>query len=244
MPEIFLLGSGIRGTLQFSTETLQAIRACRKVFILHDDLKIHAFIRDLCPAVVDAGQFYTDDGPRRSVYEAISEALIEEALVDPPVGFLVHGHPLFLVSATELILEGAALRGLSTSVIPAISSFDTLLCDLSLDFGYALQIFDATTLIRESIELNPYVPTLIFQIATVLNDNVARGDISAQAVEPLTTYLLRFYPENHVCEVVYSGTDLIEAAVRTKAELGQITAFPNLSLWKRPTLFVPAVRRS
>lgn len=241
MTDIFLLGVGIRGTLQFTRETLQALEACDVAFVLHDDPAILRFVRALGCEVVDAAEYYPDAGRRKDVYRSVSDAIVERACAGNRVGFVVHGHPLFLVSATEYTLETARDRGLAVTIIPAVSSFDALLCELQLDFGYALQMFDATTLLREKFVLNPRIPLLLFQVATVLNDEVTKGDIPSSSLTPLVNALLAHYPPDHPCELIHLGTGLIERTLRDRVPLSALSMGTTVPLWQRPTLYVPPI---
>jgi len=243
MTDLYLLGSGIRSSTQFTLESIQAIEACKAVIVLHDDPEIVRFVARRCPKVIDAEEFYVGDGHRAEVYQRIASALLDLAQTNPPAGLLVHGHPLFLVSAAEYTIAQARERGIALSVLPGVSSFDTLMCDLELDFGYALQMFDASTLIREGHRPNPNVPLLVFQIATTLNDQITRGAIDSDVLAPLSVHLTRYYALDHKCEIVYSGTGLIERTHRVTSTIGAMSSVNGLELWRRPTLFVPAVGR-
>lgn len=106
--DIYLLGAGIRGTLHFTNETLQALQASRVVYVLHPDTMVLDYVRKHCDDVRDLTAFYEGREIRQDVYCAIADRLVEEAGRGTPVAFLVHGHPLFLVSATEYTLEQAA----------------------------------------------------------------------------------------------------------------------------------------
>ena len=209
--DLYLLGSGIRGTLQLTEETRQALSVCRLIYVLHNDEQVH---RDLSryAEVRFFAELYDSADERPPVYRRMSEILVEEASRAPGVAFVVHGHPLFLVSATEHTIELARSRGLKVSLVPAVSSFDTLLCDLELDLGYALQMYDSSTLIQHRHGLDPRVPLLIFQLATTLSSSVTRGPVSGRVLRPLSDYLYfcRFYPGGHGCVVVHSGSTLLE----------------------------------
>ena len=133
------------------------------------------YVRRYCGDVYDLSTLYAGREIRQDVYRAIADRLIQEAAHGGPVAFLVDGHPLFLVSATEYTLALAASKGLKTTVLAAVSSFDTLLCDLGLDYGYGVQIFDSTTMIENTWVPNPAVPLLVFQLATTSNRRVVRN---------------------------------------------------------------------
>jgi len=239
--DLFLLGSGIRGFLQITDETRQAIRASRVVFVLHDDLAVHDYIRSLCNDVRDLSEMYEGQQVRSEVYRSISDLLVSEALTAPGVSFVVHGHPLFLVSATEYTLESARANGLTVRMLPGLSSFDTLLCDLEIDYGYGLQIFDSTTMISCRWYPNPAIPALIFQLATTLSGSVTRDEPQPAVLQPLIQHLRQIYPGQQRCVVVHSSTHVMEGATLISTTLEQLMYEPDLALWKRPTLYVPPV---
>lgn len=238
---IYLLGSGIRGALQLTQETIQALRSSRVAFVLHDDLMVLDAVREHCPDVRDLADEYSRGGVRADVYRRISEILVAEAGRGPGVAFLVHGHPLFLVSATELTLSLARSNGYRVEMLAAVSSFDTLLCDLEVDYGYALQMFDATTLLQHKWTPNPAIPLLIFQVATTLNANIVNDEPGADVLRPLIDRLRMVYPPDHVCTVVHSAAHLLESSTKQKIPLGKLCDDPGIELWKRPTLYVPPI---
>lgn len=238
--DIYLMGSGIRGTLHFTLETIQALEACRIVYVLHNDPSILEFVKGHCGDVRDLIDLYHGQENRRDVYREISQILVEESAHGPGVGFLVHGHPLFLVSATEYTLELAATAGRRVQMLAGVSSFDTLLCDLAVDFGYALQMYDASTLITASIAPNPRVPLLVFQLATTMNPTIIRNDPTPGVLRPLVDHLLQVYPEHHKVTVVHSAATAWEPSAIAQMPLGELfnTA---VDLSARPTLYVPVV---
>lgn len=236
---IYLLGSGIKGSLHLTVETIQALKACKRVFVLHADQGVLDAVREYCPEVTDVAALYEGKAIRHEVYREISVQLVEAARESAPVAFLVHGHPLFLVSATEYTLELAEQHDLRVSVLPAVSSFDTLLCDLRIDYGYGVQIFDTTTLLKGGWQPNPEVPLLLFQLTSTLNDRVITGEPSEQILGPLVELLAPLYGPDHEVQVVWSSAHALEPSSITATTIGQLTS-AQLELWRRPTLYVPA----
>jgi uncharacterized protein YabN with tetrapyrrole methylase and pyrophosphatase domain len=239
--DIYLLGSGIYSSLQLTRETEQAIRSCRTVFVLHDDLMVHDALRELCVDVRDLAPLYDGERRRRDVYRKIADLLIGEALARPRVALVTYGHPLFLVSASELILKQAQSNGLKATVLPAVSSFDTLLCDLGVGYGHGVQIFDATSMLVNRWIPNPRVPLLLFQIATILNEGVERGQPSSRHLLPLVEYLQDLYPFDHECHVVHSASFILESPRKRRVRLRSLARSRGLDLWRRPSLYIPAI---
>lgn len=238
---IYLLGSGIRGTLQITRETEQAIQACSTIFVLHDDPEVLAYCRRYCSDVRDVVDFYSTSATRPDVYSSVADAVVERADLEDTIGLLVHGHPLFLVSAAEYTIERGRNRGLRVRVLPAVSSFDTLLCELEVDYGYGLQLFDATTMLQHGWLPNPCLPLLVFQLATILTDAVISADPSPAALEPLVRRLREVYGPTHRCVMVRSAGHVLEATQKVWVTVEQLDRELTVPLWERPTLYVPSL---
>lgn len=239
--DVYLLGTGILATVQFTEETVQALTACRLAFVLHDDLDVHRRIARMGPKVHDMADAYVQGGQRREIYSSIAHEVVEAAAAGGgPVAFVVHGHPLFLVSASEYLLELAQERRLVARALPGVSSFDTLLTDLGIDLGYGVQIFDATSLLEQGWLPSPAIPALVFQLSTTLVGDVV-SDTGPETVAPLVEQLLRVYPVEHACTVLHSVTHVLDVPQARVAPLGELPSDPQLELWRRPTLYLPAL---
>jgi len=199
------------------------------------------YVREHCDDVRDLTHLYEGREVRQDVYTAIAELLVDEAKGGAPTALLVHGHPLFLVSAAEYTLALAKKHGLVSSVLPAVSSFDTLLCDLGIDYGYGVQIFDGTTMLDHGWIPNPAVPLLVFQLATTCNPLVVNGTPTGIAVKPLVEFLTPVYGSAHKVRVVHSGAFLLEPTEIIDVCLSEL-ASAEIDLERRPTLYVPPSR--
>ncbi len=239
--DVYLLGSGIRSTLQLTLETVQAVEASRVVFALHDDLSVIDSLRRWCPDVRDVASAYDRKILRRDAYIEIAEMVVREALAQPTVSLLVHGHPLLLVSASEILITRARDEGLTVRALPGISFLDTLLCDLEHEHGYGLQLFEASTMLEQRWLPNPSIPSFITQIATVLNYNITVEEPSARTLKPLVVHLLKVYPPNHICYILYSGSGLLTVSTSTSVKLAELPTMDSLGLGRRPTLHLPAI---
>ncbi len=236
---LYLLGSGIQSTLHMTEETRQALRTCKKVFVLHADAAVIRDIEAYGPEVIDVADMYDGITIRQDAYRAIADRVIAEAAASAPVAFMVHGHPLFLVSASEYLIELAAENGIRTRVLPGISSFDTLMCDLGLDFGYGLQMFDTSTMLSCNWTPNPAVPMLLFQLATTLDPRVTKGQRTGEVLKPIVDLLTPLYGPDHLTKIISSATSLLEGPEIVELTIAEL-ASGNVDLTRRPTLYVPA----
>lgn len=239
---IYLLGSGILGSLHLTEETKQALQISKHIFVLNPDTSLIEDFKETYSSaqVHDMAYLYKDELYRQDVYKKISELIIETAKDNGPVSFIVHGHPLFLVSASEYTIDLAKENNLSVKILPGISSFDTLMCDLKIDYGYALQFFDSTTLINHNWSLNTEVPLLIFQLSTTNNKEIMLGEINGSALSPLKEHLIKFYPEEHEAYIIHSATQILEISDIRKIKIQDITS-KEILLNNRPTLYIPPI---
>lgn len=237
-PDLYLLGTGIYSSLQLTLETIQALEQCKTVFALHDDEFVLTCLRDYCRNVVDVSDCYTDKSIRRDAYVEISHRVVDAALHDPPVALIAHGHPLFLVSAAEYTLQLGNENGLFVEVLSAISSFDTILTALKIDFGYGIQIYDATTLLRESLQIESRAPVLIMQLATLLNDRVVRTSPGIAELARLRDRLLEFYPQDAPCTYVQCASHMLDKTQLVRTTLAELIDSEHIELWRRPSLYV------
>lgn len=236
---LYLLGSGITSPIHLTAETRQALRISKKVFVLHADASVIRHVEALGPEVIDLAGMYDGLTERREAYHAIADRVVREAALTPPVAFLVHGHPLFLVSASEYMIGLAEQKDVETRVLPGISSFDTLMCDLRIDFGYGLQMFDTTTMLKAGWVPDPRIPMLLFQLATTLEPRITRGERTGEALAPIVDLLLPLYGEEHEVVLIESASGLLDSSQLLRIPLSALTK-GEIDLTRRPTLYVPA----
>lgn len=115
--DLYLLGSGVSGFLDITLRTQAALKRCRPVFYLHDMPSLDRYLDEIAPGAVNLLPLYYRDGRRRiDIYRDVSEHVVEAVGGEAPVGFLVHGHPMFFSLITRLILERTGRRGLQARV--------------------------------------------------------------------------------------------------------------------------------
>ena len=103
--------------------------------------------------IVDCIKYYEASDSRPTVYDRISAEVLSSCSPYADTGLAVYGHPMFLVSAVEKTIAAARQAMIPTHIIPGISSFDTILCDLQIDLGYAVTLVDASLLLSALFHL-------------------------------------------------------------------------------------------
>ena len=85
------------------------------------------------PAPETLGNLYQEGAFDQEIYERIAEIVLLATKRYAHVCYLVPGHPLIYVTSSSLILDRAQRMGITTTVLPGISSLDTMIIP-SADF--------------------------------------------------------------------------------------------------------------
>jgi uncharacterized protein YabN with tetrapyrrole methylase and pyrophosphatase domain len=240
--ELYLLGSGTASFLDITLRTQDALKRCQQVFYLHDIPSLDEYLRHIAPGAVNLIPIYYRDGRERTdIYRDISVHVVDAVASGAPVGFLVHGNPMFFSLVTRLILARAGERGVRAQVLPAVSSLDSLFVELRLDAGAdGLQLFEASTAMLRDIALNPRVAALLLQVGAILDFTSTRQSETVQDVTPLRDYLLRFYPPEHEVTVAECQVELGFSSTLTTVNVRCLQDAASAMNYNA-TLYVPAI---
>lgn len=238
---LYAIGIGLDVDAQLTLEARRAIRTCSIIFALTPDAEALTLLRRANPIaeIIDCSQFYEHRSKRPDVYDSISDAVIDATSPYTDVALVVYGHPMFLVSAVEKMLERAKVKKIETKVIPGISSFDTVLADLQLDLGYGVVVVDATALLSNRQLLETQLPLLVFQVANIGCDDVERGVIPVDRLRTLLRFLQKVYPPEHRCKLIVSRRSIYEDGYIVEDSISCLAENTAVQLGDRPTLYVP-----
>lgn len=239
---LFILGTGVLSELHITNETAQALQSCDAAYVIHNDLALIERLRSYCKDVRTVFDLYEQPGLTRSeIYRRVAARVVSEGEQLTRVALVVFGHPMFLVSACEYTAHLGKESGFRVRVLPAVSSFDTLLCDLEEDLGYGVQIYCAENLVDHQYRIDPRVPLVLFQLTQFKERKLIHSAPDPSIFGPLVDYLLGYYPGSHACTMVHSSTHLLEPAERFQLRLDELNRREDLLLEWRPTLYIPRI---
>lgn len=238
MTNIYFVGTGVSTHLHLTEESKQALTECDVLLVLHPDYNTHSYLFNFCKSIINLEYMYEGEEERLNVYKKISELIVEEANKGKKVAFVTHGHPLFLVSATEYTMELADKNNLSYKIIPGISSFDTILAELKIDYGYALQMYCANSLLRNEYSINCDVPLILFQLATVNTSKIIADEVNISELSRLKSYLLNYYDENRECKFITCSRHYFEKDEIVLCKLKDLDNVEQVDLSMRPSLVI------
>ncbi|GII00052.1 SAM-dependent methyltransferase [Planobispora takensis] len=239
--DIAVVGLGIRGIHQMTREVEETVRRCAKTFVTDMALGVVDHLRTLCPEVVDLSSAYRPGNHRVLIYRQMAAQVVTAALESPPVCFASYGHPKVYCYPTTLIQRAARVLDLKVTVLPGISSLDSLLVDLNLDPALdGLQVYEATDLVVRERPLQTDAPCVLLQAPIVLDAFNSGGVPRVDDVGRVQEYLLRFYPPDHWVTLLVSAVHPLLEPIRKGVRVADLTR----ALRQAPTvstLYIPPV---
>jgi uncharacterized protein YabN with tetrapyrrole methylase and pyrophosphatase domain len=240
-PDIYIVGTGIRGADQMTREAEAAIRHSTEVFYVGPKNGVEKYLQELCPKFTDLLPLYQEGVGRLHTYDQMSIAVLDSALEHAPVSFAAYGHPLIYVYPSYQIMTAAPWLSLRVKVLPGISALDCVLVDLGLDPSVSgLQMYEATELLVRRRPLQNDVPCLVWQVGSTEVAYYTEQETTAQQLKRLQSYLLTFYPPDHEATAVFSSPWPEVPSVFHKFPLSEMLTSHAL-LHQGVTLFIPPV---
>lgn len=240
LPDVIIAGTGIKGVMHMTLETKEMLKSCDKIYVLHYDSQIVNYFRNYDATIVDASLYYEEGKKRSNVYKDLAIDILNDSQKSR-VGFVVHGHPLFIVSTSEFLLEMAPKYDVKVEVLPSISSLDSLMVDIGEDFGFALQSYEVNYMLKMNPYLNNHIPLFIFQVA-VLGSFDVNKEYTPSNFKVLTDYLLQYYPPEHKIQFILSTRNALFESDLVELSIDELNTATIDFLEARPTLYVPPVK--
>lgn len=142
-----------------------------------------------------------------------------------------------------MVAEGADERGLTVEPQPGISALDCVFADFNLDPMHGFQIFEASDLIVREWELNPQMPTMVWQLGAIETVLYKDDWSNPERYTRFREYLERFYPSDHEIELLQAATYPAADSGRFAFELGELESMHEAIDRGMYILYLPPVER-
>jgi precorrin-2 methylase len=243
--DITLVGAGLLGARHLSRAADDVLRSARVVFCSTYNRGIAEHVRALNPHASVRSSEENEYAPgmyRPDMYRRMAGVVIEAAAAGPGVVVLCPGSAVVVDLVTQHLLEGARGAGLRVSVLPGISSIESVLAEVEYDAAGGLQVVLAQKLVLERRELDPTMASIVLQPAyfdTLFYAGAPRS--GPGRFDALAQQLARTLSHDAPLALVITPTEADEAPsvfwFRLRS-LGQL----HRALSPRHTLFVPPER--
>jgi hypothetical protein len=238
---LIVAGIGIEWASQTTAAAREAIARADRVLFAVASPWAARWIRSLKPAA-EALPYPRDGRPRREIYLAMVDRIMEELRQGGRLCVVFYGHPGVLVAAGHQAIRRARAEGHGARMLPGVSSLDCLFADLGVDPGAeGCQIFDAGVLLERRRPLDPHTPLVLHQIALIDNDLTfdAEAAVVQRGLCRLQERLATAFPLDH-------GAVLYEATTHPlhppRVETIRLGALAGASISEVTTLYIPALR--
>jgi uncharacterized protein YabN with tetrapyrrole methylase and pyrophosphatase domain len=242
--DLYLLGAGVAFPEHLTIQTIDILSSCARVCTNLEEPRLRTLPSHIREKCISLWPLYQDGRLRSENYRDVTQAVLNEAERERPTAWLTPGHPVIFDSVSKALLDAAREREWNVCVVPAISSLDTLLAEVTYDPANGLLVQDATGLVRQQVPLSQSVALVLLQIAVFLSD---RAHVSLKQgspdLGPLRDYLVRYYPPAHRCAVIRSSMTIGKEAEITWMPLTDLPSIP-VEVFAGASLFVPPIHGS
>ncbi|MDT3398080.1 SAM-dependent methyltransferase [Streptomyces sp. B1866] len=241
---ISIVGIGTVSLIQMSREAEAALRAADELYVLHAQSLVLDYLREhFDPKAVDLSTAYAEDKARRETYHEVAGIVIAAATAGRHVAYVTSGHPLVLVTPSQLIMQAAKERSIPVEIVPGISSLDTVWADLGFDPGpEGAMMFEATTLLLRRYPLIPTVPLFLWQVNSVETSLYSTHKNRPERFSRLQQYLEQFYPADHVTRLVHSASFPFTRPEIADIPIGELGVLSEVAT-SQHILYIPPVER-
>ena len=233
-----IVGVGLAGPAHVTRETLGAIRAAEKHFVLVADLLTLEWLLELAPAADNLVSSYSVGKSRDDTYEEIVERVLAPVRRGRRVCAIFYGHPGVFANSPHEAIRRARAEGYAARMLPGVSALDCLFADLGLDPGeVGCQEHEATDFLLRRRLFDPCSGLVLWQIGVVGVADFREEDLwSREGLGVLAERLLETYPADHEV-VVYEATTL--PVVPPKILHLPLSALAEADVTAISTLYVP-----
>jgi uncharacterized protein YabN with tetrapyrrole methylase and pyrophosphatase domain len=225
-----------------TVETSHVLATCTRIFTLVREppaVWLPSGAVDI--PVINIFDMYAEGALRTDNYERVANHIIRALDETEVVGYVTYGNPFVYDSVSQHLARHAERLAIPFRVVAAISSIDTLLCDLRADMAPGIQIYEASWLVAAQIPLNVTAPAILVQLGTFGSFRAHYRD--QQSIQPLTAlseYLCSLYPPSHGVVLVRSR-DRMQASEIRRMALAQLADLPQDG-FLGASMYLPALR--
>jgi Tetrapyrrole (Corrin/Porphyrin) Methylases len=225
---------------QITLEAIDALRRATRIYYYHESSGPVWFRKEF-PAATDLFTVtQSDDADRRVRYEDTAELLLAEARKGHIVACAFYGSPALMACIPHLAVQRAREEGLTAQILPGISCFESLICDLAGHPIAATAVNCRAVCVVTASEYlcNPgwYSPLVALILLSASVVNTTRNEVNLDGLRTLTAALARTYGPFHEI-VIYHAREV--PLIRTIA----ICRLPELEIppeaWTAVTILVP-----
>jgi hypothetical protein len=243
MTTITCVGLGINVTEDLTRKATEALGDRSAVNLLLCDSGIQSALEAINIRGQNISHLYGNGDSDLGNYERILAEVMQQAENSERVNLAVPGHPEIGVTVTALLRKECAKRGIAFDLVPGISSFDRMICELGIDpIDRGTNLLDANRILLFKKSIDPTSSSFIYHVCSTGNSKAWYKDPNnGNRLELLQDYLVRTYGSKHPCTFIMCNTNSSRKSNLITTELGLLTNHRD-HITFLTTLFVPAAK--
>lgn len=239
MYNITVIGSGILGLKQITPEGVAAIKKSEECFWIGKIDGIQDLILSENIKAENLSGLYINGENDTDNYERIITRLYKAMKIRKNIALIVPGHPRVGVTIVQKLSDEKSIK---LVCYPGISSFDTMINDLSIDpLEEGTCILDANRLILYDYFMESSINYFIYHVCSV-------GNVKTDFLDPtennrvnfLIDKLSKHYPPDHKLYLLSSSTSISEKANKIEGKTGSLKKLLEKVTYNH-TLFIPSI---
>jgi hypothetical protein len=221
---LYLVGSGIRFPEHLTVQTIETLSTCKRICTNLPASTLTSLPEDLRAKCESLWPLYQEKRQRSANYQDVAQAVLDAAERGFPVAWMTPGHPIVFDSVSQLLLQAGRARGWRVSVLPAISSLDTILAEIGYDPANGFFVHEATSVVRRQVPLQASITTLLLQPSVFGSDLAHVSGNWRPDLSPLRDYLLKFYTAEQECGFIRSSARITDESTILWTKLADLTS--------------------
>jgi uncharacterized protein YabN with tetrapyrrole methylase and pyrophosphatase domain len=242
---LLVVGTGIQWAGQTTLAARCAIEGAERVLFAVADPWAARWVQSLNAAAESLPYPEDEAGPRRRIYRAMVDRILEEVRAGCSVCAVFYGHPGVLADPAHEAVRRARAEGFAARMLPGVSALDCLYADLGVDPGRdGCLVYEATDFLLRRRPFDEHTPLILCQVGLVGHRGVydrVRPESVRQGLRLLAEALCQRFPEDHVATLYEAAAHPLGAARAEPIALGALSTARAAEV---STLYVPPLRRA
>ncbi len=200
--DLACVGTSIHGLTTFTMESLVYLAYADIVYYYPPTSAHLNFMKEINDNVVDLfSDLYRKGADFQTTYQAIVEKILDSVKSGKKVAYASQGSPVFLSYTSIWAYRSAKKLGFSAIMVPGVSSFELLICELCRHYDtYDIQIYNAASIGMGIGTIDPHTPCLVFNFARYAMPAIRESTdkLLHTNISKLVEKLRSIYPANHI----------------------------------------------
>ncbi|XAV88418.1 MAG: SAM-dependent methyltransferase [Candidatus Symbiodolus clandestinus] len=242
MRKISVIGSGMLGINQITTEGFSIIQNTNKVFWIGEISGLKDYLSHNNNDYEDLSHLYEDGGIDIVNYNRIVQYVTNSLTEYEHICLVVPGHPRIGVTIIQILQKLSDDGGFLFNCYPGISSFDAMINDIGIDpLEEGVSLLDANRLIIYDYKMDSCINYFIYHVCSIGNSNT---DFSSPQLSNKVSYLksklIKHFEGKHKIYLLSASTKNGELPDKLEGNISDLERLLSQVTY-RHTLYVPSI---